>query len=380
MRVLHILPLSTTGGVETMFINFIKMMSEKNPELLDNHYIYALSISDNFKYELKKIKVNLYIYDHSKDRKLNCLQEIKKIIIDHKIDTVYGQNFLGNLLAGLCKIVVPKKLRVIAHEHGSAWSSTWKLRLANFFWSHLADQIICNSKASKIILNRKYYVSNKKLKVIYNGVPNKKIIKTRKKNQIITVGRLVAIKSTITLLNAMQILLKKYPDLKLIILGDGELKESLKIHCNNLEINDNVEFKGIIENVSEYIAQSKVLVLPSVRESLGNVIIEAGLQKVPSIGTNVDGIPEVIINNKTGFLVNPTISVSGKEFPKYVYSPEYDRIMKPKKIDPKILAQKIEEMLDRDLYKSLGEEAYKYVKEKFNFERYYDEILSELYK
>lgn len=377
-KTLHILPLSTMGGIETMFINFFKNMGEKNPELIENHYVYALSINDNFRRELNKLKVNLYIHDSNKDSGIKSLINIKKIIKDNKIEIVYGQNFLGNLLAGSCKFFVSRRLRVIVHEHGSAWSASWKLRLFNFLWIHLSDKIICNSKAARIVLRKKYLANNRKLKVIYNGVPTLELENRKKKNQIIIVGRLVAIKSTITILNAMPILLSKYPDLKLIVLGDGKLRANLEKHCNTLGISSKVEFKGTVENVAEYISESKLLVLPSVRETLGNVIIEAAFQKVPSIGANIDGIPEVIKNNKTGILITPTISITGEDYPKFVYSPEIDKLVGPKLIDPNILAKSIDDLLKDNLYQSLGQEAYKYVKRKFNFERYYNELVSEI--
>ena len=77
---------------------------------------------------------------------------------------------------------------------------------------------------------------------------------------------------------------------------------NLKKQVNNLKLNKNVLFTGLINNVNEYLAISDLFVLPSFYESFGLSIIEAMASKVFCIATNTGGIPEIIQDNITGYL------------------------------------------------------------------------------
>ena len=73
---------------------------------------------------------------------------------------------------------------------------------------------------------------------------------------------------------------------------------------DQLNINDKVIFLGRQKNISDLLSISDLLLLMSEQESFGLVILEAMASEVPTIGTNVGGIPEVINHNETGYLVD----------------------------------------------------------------------------
>lgn len=90
----------------------------------------------------------------------------------------------------------------------------------------------------------------------------------------------------------MSYLIKKDPYIDLIILGEGPCEQSLQDLSIKLNLDSNIHFKGNVNNVNEYMASSMLLILPSMREALGNVTIEAAFQETPTIGTNIDGFPK----------------------------------------------------------------------------------------
>ena len=115
--------------------------------------------------------------------------------------------------------------------------------------------------------------------------------------------------------------------------------------CKNLGIKRNVEFKGSIigRKLVEYYQKSNVLVLPSLSESFGMVLLEAMACKKPVIGSNVGGIPYVIDNDQNGLLVPPK--------------------------DPQALADAIIKILTNpQLAKKMGEEGYEKVIKNFTWE------------
>lgn len=91
---------------------------------------------------------------------------------------------------------------------------------------------------------------------------------------------------------------------KLILVGDGPESPTAFDMVDQLNINDKVIFLGRQKNISDLLSISDLLLLMSEQESFGLVILEAMASEVPTIGTNVGGIPEVINHNETGYLVD----------------------------------------------------------------------------
>ncbi len=89
----------------------------------------------------------------------------------------------------------------------------------------------------------------------------------------------------------------------LYIVGDGIEKSELEARCLSLGILNQVRMLGVVKNVASIYAKSDVLVLPSYSEGVPRVIMEAFASGVPVIGTDINGIRQLVTPNKTGFLV-----------------------------------------------------------------------------
>jgi len=119
---------------------------------------------------------------------------------------------------------------------------------------------------------------------------------------VITVSRLVEKNAVGDLIEAMAILKNQRPTLKLLIIGEGELEQSLKLKVKNLKLEEQVLFLGKLlhDEVPKYLAVSDVFVRPSLSEGLGNVFLEAMAVGLPVIGTPVGGIVDFLQDGKTG--------------------------------------------------------------------------------
>lgn len=371
-RTLHVLSLNRQAGVEIMFVRFLEQLAKENPELLENQVVYALSLSEFFKAKLEKLGVR-YILKKENKFSFFDFKKITDLIKRENISNIYGHNFNGNTWAALLGAVCKKK--VICHEHGTAWKASGLTLYLTYFWTRVADVIICNSKASQVIITKRFKVNKAKTVLIYNGVPRKSPLNLDKdSNLLLFVGRLEPVKSPQTLLHAVKLLAETRPTIKLAILGDGVLKDELKNLSKELGISDNVDFIGHVEHPDIYMAKAALLLLPSIRESLGNVIIEAGFQNTSCIGTNVDGIAEVILNGETGVLIKPEIHAHYNNIEKYVVDPSNSQLTSPKALDPYTLSKNIEKILDDNLYIDMGMKSNKYVSSKFEINQYYSNI------
>ncbi len=192
----------------------------------------------------------------------------------------------------------------------------------NFYENILnkADGIFSVSEFTKKVLQKQGI--KRKIEIIYPSVPRvkkynydsaRKKLKFKKDNIILlSVGRLIKRKGQDKVIRVMPELLRKYPGIKYVIVGSGSEKNNLIKLVNRLNLSKEVIFA---ENITEeklplYYSASDIFVLPcdfikpNDVEGLGIVFLEANSYGLPTIGGNSGGVPEAIINGKTGFLVN----------------------------------------------------------------------------
>lgn len=115
------------------------------------------------------------------------------------------------------------------------------------------------------------------------------------------IARLVINKDQTTLIKAFAQFKLHHSNAKLILIGEGPLKETLKQQVIQLHLEEDVIFSGFIPGAQRFISAFDCFVLSSVQEAFGLVLLEAMLAKIPIIATAVDGIPEVL--GKDGVLV-----------------------------------------------------------------------------
>ena len=93
------------------------------------------------------------------------------------------------------------------------------------------------------------------------------------------------------------------PDARLLLIGDGPLEQQLRDLTDRLGIADRVVFAGARDDVAAVLRHSSLVVLPTRSEALPTVLMEAAASGVASVATAVGGVPEVIVEGETGWLV-----------------------------------------------------------------------------
>ncbi|MEE9429088.1 MAG: glycosyltransferase [Paracoccaceae bacterium] len=121
----------------------------------------------------------------------------------------------------------------------------------------------------------------------------------------LSIGRFSPEKGHILLLRAFAAVLAENPDARLILVGDGPLQARLEAQVHELGLVEAVEFAGWLDSdaVQDKIRQASVLVHPSFSEGLPVVIMEAMAERRPVISTYIAGIPELVREGETGWLV-----------------------------------------------------------------------------
>ena len=169
---------------------------------------------------------------------------------------------------------------------------------------------------------------------------------------IIAVGRLIAKKGFAALIHACGLLAERGKSFRCEIIGEGPLENELRAQIDELNLRDRLVVSGAKpqREVRQRLAAASVFVLPSMidpeggMDNLPTVIMEAMAAGLPIISTNIGGISEMVIQNETGFLVQPA--------------------------DPIALAKAIEDVIDdRLLAQRLGEAGHQRAQELFSIER-----------
>lgn len=181
---------------------------------------------------------------------------------------------------------------------------------------------------------------------------------------ILNVGRLVEKKGQIYLIRAFKGIAKEFKNAKLLIIGDGYLRERLEREAKSLNLEKNILFLGEIghQELPKYYCASDIFVLPSIidstgdRETQGVVLAEAMACKCPVIATDTGGIPDVVSSRDIGILV-------------------------PQKDSKKLAEGMIKLIRNKKLREGYAENAYHHVINQFNWKdiakRYINEIKSQ---
>ncbi len=225
-----------------------------------------------------------------------------------------GFPFFSCFTAGFNSFFGRSTMVITLHE---VWNDYWYeyLGKAGFFGKlteklmvKLTDKIIAVSRKTKDDLRN--IKSSEKAVVIPNGIDLAEINQIKPspvKSDIIFVGRLIKEKKADLLIKSLVNLQNTLPDVKCTIIGEGPEKENLEKLSDQSGIRDDVNFTGFLEDYQDVIAHmksSKVLVLPSVREGFGMVVLEANACGLPAVVVDhpMNAAKDLIIPGENGFI------------------------------------------------------------------------------
>lgn len=281
----------------------------------------------------------------SKVKYLQSIKELRNIYKQFKPDIVHAHYATSYGLLGM--LLHSKKFVV------SVWGSDiYEFPKSSFMHKWVIQLIL---KRARVILSTSQDMAkeinlyvNKKITVIPFGIDIEKfkpVEKLQKQEQFIigTVKSLEDIYGIDRLIQAFALFHSKYPSSNCYIYGQGTKKEALQQLTKELNVENVVLFQGVIDNatVPDVLNLFDVFCALSRRESFGVAVIEASACGLPVVVTNVGGLPEVVIHNKTGFIC------SG---------------------EPMEVAEKFEELYNNEvLRKKLGNEGRKMVVQHFDW-------------
>ena len=175
-----------------------------------------------------------------------------------------------------------------------------------FLW-RLAHHHICNASTLRNELIERFGIPDYRISLCENGIDTPLDTKepaSDSPKHILSVGRLVQDKDQATLIKAFALVLQDHPETLLTLVGEGKLGFQLQRLADSLKITDMVRFLPGRPNLTELYENSTFFALSSRTEAFPNVLLEAAAAGRAVVATRVGGIPDLVVHEKTGLLVD----------------------------------------------------------------------------
>lgn len=305
----------THGGAEKTAANLATALSKKREVIL------VTINSDRTTYEVDTQVISLNMPIHNKGNKLiwyyQLIRKISKLKKEYNI-TCTISFLMEPDIANVFSRGNDMRVISIRNKQSALFKGILrKIRDKMIFLK--SDKIVAISRMVKEDLLNNYSVSSRKVEVIYNfsnrhAITNIMInddlivphVEFNKDLVAINVGRLTYQKGQWHLIRAFKSVIKRLPNAKLIILGEGELYDYLNKLIIDLEMSNNIFLLGYKKNPYEYIHNSDLFVFSSLFEGLGNSIVESLVCDTPVISTDCDSGPRELLCPETNVLETGT--------------------------------------------------------------------------
>lgn len=288
LKVVHLLNTSKYSGAENVVITLIRSLKEE----VDCIYVSPRgSISD----VLKENNINYYPLDSD----IINIYELRKMIKHVKPDIIHAHDFTASILSTVSCFNIP----IISHLHNNPlWIRNLNLKSLLYYFSLKRYKKVL--AVSKAVVNEFYFskIIKSKSLVIGNPFDKASVIKKAKEKydnkfyDLIFIGRLTDQKDPLLLIDIVFELSKKIPEIKVAIIGDGELKLEILKKTQEYRIENNVTIYGFLENPYTVLNNSKILCIPSKWEGFGLVALEAISLGKPVVAASVGGLVNIVDN------------------------------------------------------------------------------------
>lgn len=348
--ILHLISDLDIGGTEKMLAELVKHLSKKKYRIL----VCSIKPKGLVAQEIQAIKkirlVSLNVWtkwDISAFFKLYRLLKKERVVILQTY--LFFDNILGRVVGRMASVPIIISGQRYLYEGEPLWRI-----LIDKWTARMSTLIISNSAAAKQGLLW-LGIGKQKIQVIYNGKDfslydtirqDEGPLTTIKKSHALvgTIARLNKVKGHQHFLEAARIILDTMPSTRFIVVGDGPLRKTLEKQVQALQMEHAVRFLGNRKDILPILAQLDISVLSSLAESFPGALLESMGMGKPVVATSVGGIPEMVLDGKTGYLVKPA--------------------------NPRQLAEKILVLLQsKERREAMGRNAQEYVQKRFSYQQ-----------
>ena len=315
-RIIFVHQILGVGGAEELRLTLLKYMDRRKYDIelccIEAKGEIGAEI-ENLGFKVFSLRKPCRIYD------LRITADLYRLMKKRKYDiaqtSLFYANFHGRIAAKLSKVPI-----IIAEEHDIC---EWKglhpsFILADRLLAKFTDRIITCAKKVKDYTARQEKIPGNKFLPIPNCIDPWKFdvhdskVQLRRDYGFCEDDRVMGIVASLCekkghryLIEAMTEVVNTFDNCKLLVIGDGPLKEDLKRKVKELNLGKNINFVGITRDIPKLLNMMDLFILPSLWEGIPISILEAMYVGLPIVATNVDSFPECVVHGETGILVPP---------------------------------------------------------------------------
>ena len=320
LTVLQLVPALKGGGVETGTVDLARGLIARGHRAIvissGGPMVPQLEAAGAIHYALPIHRKTPWVF-------LPLVKRVAEVVESHGVDVIHARSRVPAIVGYLAWREVARKIsfRLGGRQRIPCFITT----AHGYYADHPVSRImgwgrlvIANSESIARHMMDDFGVPSEKIRFIPRGVdldryawkaPRQEA--PRGEWRVAAIGRITPIKGLRELVRAFGVVVKQLPKAKLLIVGAAEPKHQghlaeLKSWVSRLGLEERVEFAGHRADVPALLQELDGVVLSSTgKEAFGRVLIEAGAAGVPVVATRVGGIPEVVLDRKTGLLVPP---------------------------------------------------------------------------
>jgi len=305
MRILHTEWSDGLGGQEKRVLAEASGLAGRG-----HHVVIACREHARIKEEAKKAGLAVHTFPLRKPYDIGSIMGLTRFIRENKFDVVNTHSgvdsWIGGLAARLARTPVLARTRHL--------NIPLKRSILNFI-HYLPDiYITCGENMRDNLIGKCGFPAGKVVSIpsapdpLFSNVTKNRAARTKygldMDSQVITyVGILRSVKGHEVTFRAVKTVVESSPNAKFFIVGDGPRKAALQDYVNDLNVSDHVIFSGFVDDVAEVYSFTDAAVLSSWSEGLPQSLLQAMASGVPVVATRVGGVPEVVVHEKTGILV-----------------------------------------------------------------------------
>jgi glycosyltransferase involved in cell wall biosynthesis len=304
MKILQVINSLNTGGAEKLLLESLPLYKAQDIS------VELLLLNDQGSHFFKKIQNHKYLKVHilSSYSIYNPINIFKIIPFLKNYDLVHVNLFPSIYWVAIAKLISRNKVKLILTEHATSnrrFRSRYFRPIDKIIYSNYDKIVTISEDVDKVIKNYTG-LPVKNFQLISNGVNISSIVNSKpsqdpeildflgdKSKSIIQVSRFQDPKDQPTLIKAIALLPN---NIKLLLVGDGELKKECEILAEQLQLSNRVKFLGVRMDVPELLKLTDIVVLSTKFEGLSLSSIEGLASGKPFIGSDVPGLTEVVEN------------------------------------------------------------------------------------
>jgi glycosyltransferase involved in cell wall biosynthesis/peptidoglycan/xylan/chitin deacetylase (PgdA/CDA1 family) len=321
VRILQVAYKSQIYGGEKVLLDLTRGLIERG-----HHLFVACPSHGPLTEVLKSEDVNVFVVPMRKTYDIVAIYRLYRILKKYRIDVIHSHGLLVNILSRIASYLANTPVSIsTAHiplnlKSGKQAQNVLEKLMIPYYLvldnltSLFNQKIIAVSHAVKSDLMEQG-IKPGKMVVVQNGIDpnlmtgkkdnNDKELEDSENTIVGTITRLSPQKDLKTLLRMANLVIKQIPNVKFIVVGDGEQREELQNMVESLGLHNHVRLLGYREDSRDILKSFDIFALSSLWEGLPIVILEAMAVEKPVIATAVDGVKEVVEHGKSGLLVDP---------------------------------------------------------------------------